>query len=235
MGRYGAGKTSLAVICAARLLAEKRVEKIVSNIPLSFSTQLPPVARDENDEIILSSVIKLFNAGILLDESWMYIDDRQATLDYAGFIRKYNHYLMLPSVFPINIRLSYFYVQRVFNGYSVGLPAWFYKWNINNRGIKESGHFAVWNPKSVFGHYPTDFTPGDDANISDTLIGTARLEGFKGTRKQQKNRKVKQKTNEEDISIFDELEQMEDISTEIGEARDDFQKIARSIQRTKKR
>lgn len=237
MGRYGAGKTSLAVLCAARLLAEKRVEKIVSNIPMSFSTLIQPPRYDENGEVVFESVEMLLHAGILLDEAWMYVDDKQATMDYAGFVRKFDHYLLLPSVFPVNIRLSYFYVQRVFNGYTLGLPLWFYKWNINNRGIKEKGYFAIRNPHAVFGHYPTDFVPGDDGFISDTLVGTAVKSGFKGTRKQQKAKRTKGKqvTNEtENTSIFEDLENMEDISTQIQETTEDLSSIARVLQRSRK-
>lgn len=231
MGRYGAGKTSLAVICSARLLAEKRVEKIVSNIPLSFSTLVKSPSYNEDGEVIFESTENLLNAGILLDEAWQNIEDKQATIDYAGFVRKFNHYLLLPSVFPINARLSYFFVQRVFNGYGVGLPMWFYKWNISNRGIKEQGFFAVQNPTSIFGHYDTDFVPGDDANISDTLVGTAMRAGYKGTRKQRKQTRSKKQTDDSKVSIFDELETMEDISLEIGQTVEELTKTAKKIKR----
>lgn len=234
MGRYGAGKTSLAVICAARLLAEKRVEKIVSNIPLSFGTQIKPPTYNEDGEVQFETVEKLLHAGILLDEAWMYVDDRQATMDYAGFVRKFDHYLLMPSVFPVNVRLSYFYVQRVFNGYSIGLPFWFYKWNINNRGIKEDGFFAIQNPTAVFGHYPTDFVPGDDGYISDTLVGTAVQSGFKGTRKQQLAKRKSKKTNEDkntSPSIFQELEELEDISSEVGQTTEDLRKISKVLRK----
>lgn len=235
MGRYGAGKTSLAVMCAARLLQEKRVEKIVSNIPMSFSTLIKPPTYDENGDVKFESVEKLLHAGILLDEAWMYVDDRQATMDYAGFIRKFDHYLLMPSVFPVNARLSYFYVQRIFNGYSLGLPMWFYRWNINNKGIKENGTFAILNPHAVFGHYPTDFVPGDDGYISDTLVGTAVQSGFKGTRKQQKNKMLKGKKQvDENTSIFEELENMEDISNQVTETTEDLHRIARVLHRTRK-
>jgi hypothetical protein len=231
MGRYGAGKTSLAVICAARLLAEKRVEKIVSNIPLSFSTLVKPPSYDEKGNIVFESLEVLLNAGILIDEAWQNVEDRQATVDYAGFVRKFNHYLLMPSVFPINARLSYFYVQRVFNGYGVGLPMWFYKWNISNRGIKEQGFFAVHNPVAIFGHYDTDFVPGDDGNISDTLVKTARHYGYKGTRKQRKQSSVSNGKKDEDKSIFEELESLEDISSEINYTTEELAKTAKKIRR----
>lgn len=224
MGRYGAGKTSLAVICAARLLAEKRVERVVSNIPLSF---YDPVKTTDTFR-------PLENAAILLDEAWIYLDSRSSVLEYAGFVRKFNHYLLLPSVFPVHPRLSYFYVQRVFNGYSVGLPVWFYKWSINNKGIKEDGHFGIINPRAVFGHYPTDFVPGDDGNISDLVNATAKNAGYKGTRADAKRTTKKQKSDKESIDTFhDDIQTMEDAAYQMEEAKEDIKKISRTLRRTR--
>jgi hypothetical protein len=227
MGRYGAGKTSLAVIMAAKLLAESRVDYVVSNIPLSFSTPVEgkfiPTPPDGE---------KIKNAGILLDEAWIYIENRQSVVDYAAFVRKQNHFLLLPSVFPVHARLSYFYVQRVFNAYTLGIPAWVYQWNINNKGIKERGHFAVYNPISVFGHYPTDFVPADDAGIADALLATAYADGYKGTRTQQKSLERAGTKNKNEESA-DDIEQMDEVASIIGDARDDFQKIVRDLKRVK--
>lgn len=170
-GRYGGGKTLLAVAMAARLLAEEKVNKVVSNIPLSFSVPPP-----ENN---------LKDAAILLDESWIYINTRQDSLDYAAFVRKFNTYLLFPSVFPIHNRLSFFFVQRVFNAYSVGLPFWVYEYGIRDKVVKEKGLFALVNPTALFGHYPTLFVAGDDNGISKALKETSKNEGYKGTRQQQ--------------------------------------------------
>ena len=170
-GRFGAGKTALAVVMLARLLAEGHVEQVVGNIPLSFST-------------VAKSPLK--NAGILLDESWIYLESRRDVVDYAGFVRKFNHYLLLPSVFPIHNRLSFFFVQRLFNGYTVGLPFWAFEWGIRDKVVKEKGVFLLWRPSAVFGHYPTNYVAGDDGGISDVVSQTARYAGFIGTRSKQK-------------------------------------------------
>lgn len=218
MGRYGAGKTSLAVLMAGRLLAEKRVESIASNIPIDFATSLTlPDVKD------LANFHPFQNAGIVLDEAWIYVDNRQAVLDYAGFVRKFNHFLLLPSVFPIHPRLSYFFVQRVFNGYVYGLPYWFYKWNISNKGIKEHGYFAIQYPTAVFGHYPSDFVPADDGNISDVVALTARQAGFTGGNKKQKG-----KAN---ADLASGAEDMEDVLYQMDDAKEDFARIAKALQR----
>lgn len=169
-GRYGAGKTALSVIMAARLLAERRVDQVVSNIPLTFSIE--PKA-------------PLKRSAILLDESWIYIEGRRDVLDYAAFVRKHEHFLLLPSVFPVHNRLAFFTTQRVFNGYTVGLPIWFYRWDIRQGAVKENGYFGLMHPSAVFHHYPTKFVAGSDGGISDAIAETSKVEGFKGTRKEQ--------------------------------------------------
>ena len=218
MGRYGAGKTSLAVLMSARLLAEKRVKRIVSNIPIDFAEIIPPG----------QSLVPLFDSGILLDEAWIHVESRQAVFDYAAFIRKFNHFLLLPSVFPIHPRLSYFFVQRVYNAYTIGFPFWFYKWNISNKGIKEHGYFAISNPTAIFGHYPSDFVPGDDGGISESVTKTAISQGFKGTKKQQS----KTKSNASDDTPEELFETMEDTAMEMGDVSEEIRKAAKAIRRS---
>jgi hypothetical protein len=221
MGRYGAGKTSLAVLMLGRLLAEGRVKYAISNIPIDFSTTLTPGTPLFSD---------LQNAGLLLDEAWIYVDNRQSVLDYAAFIRKFNHFLLLPSVFPIHPRLSYFFVQRVFNAYTLGFPFWVYKWSINNKGIKENGTFAIQYPTAVFGHYPSDFVPADDGNISDAVTSTAKSHGFAGDKKKQKKLPAKEQMAAE-FGFEENAEIFEDVAYQIEDSKDDLQKIARAFQR----
>jgi hypothetical protein len=161
----------LSVLMAARLLAEGRVKNVVSNIPLTFS---------------VSPVAPLGESAILLDESWVYLETRKDVMDYAGFVRKFNHYLLLPSVFPVHNRLSFLFVQRVFNGYTVGLPVWFYRWGLREKDVKEYGYFGLFNPTAAYNHYPTKIVAGDDGGISDALTATAKMAGFKGTRSEQR-------------------------------------------------
>lgn len=193
-GRFGGGKTSLAVMMAARLLAEGRVNTAVSNIPLTFAVR--PVA-------------PLDHSAILLDESWVYLETRKDVYDYAAFVRKFEHYLLLPSVFPVHNRLSFFFVQRVFNAYTIGLPLWWYRWGLRDKDVKEYGYFGIWNPSCIFGHYPTKFVAGDDGGISEVIAETSKKAGFKGTRSQQRQ------TTIDFGSVFE--------STDIQETLDDFQ------------
>jgi len=226
-GRFGAGKTSLAVLVMARLLAEKRISRVISNIPLSFASPI-----DQADILdIIKEKKAMIDTGILLDEAWIYVEDRKSVLDYAGFVRKFNHFLALPSVFPIHPRLSFFSVQRIFNGYSIGLPAWFYKWTINNRGVRENGHFAVYHPVAVFGSYPSDYVPGDDARISEVVALSAQVSGFKGTRKSHKKKEEGSIDEEykDNSSMSNDLEQIEDVVYQLDEAKEDISKMVKQI------
>jgi len=216
-GRYGGGKTSLAVLCAARLLAEGTVENVVSNIPLSFSVPPPEPFKD---------------TAILLDESWIYLESRRDVVDYAGFVRKFNHYLLLPSVFPIHSRLSFFYVQRVFNAYSIGLPLWFFEWGIRDKVVKERGWFAILHPNSCFNHFPTNFVAGDDGGISDALVRTSKGAGFKGTRITQRE----QASAVVDLGGFGEVsEELEDFKYSMDFTLSDMEREAQKIARIIKR
>jgi len=162
-GRFGGGKTSLAVILGAWLLANGKVDTVVSNFETSIST--PPA-------------FPLYNSAILLDESWIYLDDRSSVTTYAAFVRKFNHYLILPSVWPPHNRFTFLSVQRVFNAYVVGVPAWVYRWQLGMRSVKEKGYFAVFNPSAIFGHYDTEFVPVDDGGVSDAIKKTGESRGF---------------------------------------------------------
>lgn len=227
-GRYGAGKTSLAFLCGAKLLAEGYAENVISNIPCSFGSGVDVLSRP---------------SAIILDESWIYIEGRQDVYDYAGFVRKFNHYLLLPSVFPVHARLSYFSVQRVFNAYTLGIPAWWYRWNLRSKDVKEQGYFGIFNPKAIFGHYPTDFVAGDDGGISSELATISKQAGYKGTRREQKHKErmvtVSIDDGESDNPTADDLQyvadEIEDSVTQFTDGVSDMEKIEKAFQRASKR
>lgn len=219
-GRFGAGKTSLAVLMAARLLAEKRVTACVGNIPMTFQSQ---------------PTIPMEQSAIMLDEAWMYIEGRKDVTDYAGFVRKFEHYLLLPSVFPVHSRMAFFYVQRVWNGYTLGLPMWFYRWGLRMNDVRESGSFAIKNPVAVFGHYPTKFVPGTDKGISDAIQATAKQAGFVGTRKEQRQTTIhiegldEYREQNPDANYSDIIEALDESTFRMDETLSDFERVERKI------
>jgi len=219
-GRYGGGKTSLTVLLSGKLLAEGIVNQVVSNIPMTFSVPASDPLKD---------------ACLVLDEAWMYIEGRNDVKDYGAFIRKQNDILLLPSVFPVHARFSSFYVTRIFNGYIVGLPVWWYRWTLRDKDIKETGVFGVLHPVAVFGHYPTKYVPGDDGGISEAMERTSKNDGYKGTRSEQR-RTVSlwgdEEENKNPGEIFqDEITALDDVAQQFDGTAEDIEKIVRDIKR----
>jgi hypothetical protein len=192
-GRHGGGKTSFAVILAAWLLANKKVDLVVSNIPNNFRSE---------------PTIPLNNACIILDEAWIYLDSRQSIFDYAAFVRKFNHFLLLPSVWEVHSKLSFFTCYRIFNGYAYGVPAWIYKWKLRRSSVKDNGWFMVINPEAVFGLYPDKFVPGDDSGIYEAVKETAKLAGYKGRRSTGFNEENKTEFKQANITSSSDLEDL---------------------------
>lgn len=216
-GRFGGGKTSLAVMLAAKLLADGKVERVVSNFDTSLSVKADG---------------PLYNAAIMLDESWIYLDDRSSVTEYAAFVRKFNHYLILPSVWPPHNRFTFLSVQRVFNAYVVGVPAWFYRWQLGMRTVKEKGYFAVFNPSAVFGHYDTEFVPVDDGGISDAISQTAKSKGFSG-----KPNKIKEVFLSAGVASYasgieEAVDAVEDATFDIREGIDSIEQLGKRIRRS---
>lgn len=160
-GRFGGGKTSLAVALAASILRIGWVDGVISNFPISFG-KIPEEPTD------------LRNKAIILDEAWLYLKNRKAVEDYAAFLRKANIFLILPSVFPIHPRLSFLRVQRLFNGQVFKLPFWVYKYSLSMMNIKENGYFLLLNPQSIYPAYDTLYIPSNNAGeiIAQSLAMT---------------------------------------------------------------
>lgn len=157
-GRFGGGKTALAVWLSAWLVANKYAAHIVSNLPVEGRTDPCPVP--------------LKDSAILLDEAWMYVDTWNDVKSYAAFLRKMNLFLLMPSVWPPHPRLRILEVHRVFNGRVIGLPFWVYRWSLSMASIGEKGYFLLAWPERCFGFYDTEYIPKDDGGIVDAMSRT---------------------------------------------------------------
>ena len=162
-GRFGGGKTSLAVILAAWLMNTRNVVKSVANFPNVLSSDIDPYSL-------------LYDVSILMDETHAFIGDRKGVDRYAKYLRKTNYFLLMPSVMPPHIKLCFFTVQRIFNGYRYGIPIWVYNWALKSGATSEKGYFAIWRPHLAFGSYPTRFVPFDDGGIGDAIDRTMDFE-----------------------------------------------------------
>ncbi len=160
-GRFGGGKTALASILAAWLWYRGYVNDVVANYPLRFANPNPvPPIRD---------------TAIVLDEAWQFARDSQAVFRYAGFMRKLGNFLLLPSVFPPHHRLAFFWCERIFNAYVIGIPAWVFRWHLSRMSHRESGLFVVINPHNVFELYDSLSVDVSDGEIADLLAETVRI------------------------------------------------------------
>jgi hypothetical protein len=158
-GRPGGGKTHLAYCLGCWLFVNGYVDGVISNIPMNIRTT--PVK------------VPVYRQAIILDESWIYLADRGSVFRYAGFVRKDEDYLILPAVFPVHRLLMRFTVERVFNCFSVGIPAWIYKWRLDRLSVKEQGHFIVLNPQLAFGMFDTKAKPRTDGGIVKAIQETS--------------------------------------------------------------
>jgi hypothetical protein len=157
-GRPGGGKTLLAYVLGSWLLTNGYVDGVISNIPMNIKS---PV------------VVPVRRQAIILDESWIYLSDRASVFRYAGFVRKDEDYLLLPAVYPVHRLLMRFTCERVFNAFSVGIPAWIYQWRLDRLSMKEKGHFAVFHPELAFGGFDTKAKPRNDGGIVKAIGETS--------------------------------------------------------------
>lgn len=154
-GRYGGGKTSLAVYLAARFCQAGLTDKIVSNTPLQLQElgRLDP--RDVHD---------VTDCCLVMDESWRYVGagmDKQVR-EWMAYMRKRNQILLMPSVMDIARSLRVVRIERKFNFMAFGLPVWWYTWFVNSATAKEKSQWFWWHPARVFALYDHSLPEMDD-------------------------------------------------------------------------
>lgn len=153
-GRYGGGKTALAVWLAYQL----SYPRILSNISLS----LPGykfIADCGNSFVDVASDVS--DCVVVYDESWLDLGlgaSFSKVRDYLSFLRKRNQVLLLPSVLPLSRTVRVFECSRVFNGLMFGIPLWLYQYRVSSFG--DSGKYFFWFPSRVFKFYDTREYPG---------------------------------------------------------------------------
>jgi hypothetical protein len=160
-GRFGGGKTALATILAAWLCWSGYADDIVANYPcdLANPSPRPPLRR----------------TALIVDEAWEFAKDSRAVERYAAFLRKLGNYVLLPSVFPVHHRFGFFWVERFFSGYVIGLPVWIWRWNLTRQAYRDRGYFLVINPHLIFPHFDTYAITREDGGIASLLEETIDL------------------------------------------------------------
>lgn len=204
-GRPGGGKTHLAYVLGCWLLVNNYVDGVISNIPMNIRK---PVK------------VPVFRQAIILDESWIYLSDRGSVFRYAGFVRKDEDYLILPAVYPVHRLLMRFTVERVFNAFSIGLPAWVYGWRLDRLSVKEKGHFIVYHPELCFGCFDTKAKPRTDGGIVKAIAETSGNLLEEQDKEEEEDDKIKE-------ALEDVLDGVDESSKSIEDAVVKIKKIRR--------
>lgn len=156
-GRYGGGKTLLAIALAERLIASGTASGIVSNTPLMLPGAAEPAIFDEFSEVTET----VENAVIIYDEAWQDLGmgaSPGAVRQYMAYLRKQNLILLMPSVLPLSRQVRVLRVWREFNGLPFGLPFWIYRYKIEGTPVAGRKRdkwdvFWLWNPRRLFKYY----------------------------------------------------------------------------------
>lgn len=161
-GRFGGGKTALAVHLAYELCRLNHADSICSNVPfLEFGEPTAVLQKEE--------LSQLTDCVMLLDESWLMLGQgvppKQVTA-WLAYLRKNNQYMLLPSVMPLNRQLSMFVVERRFNFASFGVPLWWYQWRLTTGAVAKKntdtrGQIYWWYPQRVFSLYDHYHKPSE--------------------------------------------------------------------------
>lgn len=161
-GRMGGGKTSLAFKIAAWLVDNGYAKYVLSNIPCAFADDLPRIARNIEDGQYLNTVIVADEGGIFMKRS-------KDAAHFNAFMRKFNTYLLVPSVEPPSSALKKFQIMRLFSLSPAGIPLWIYRVRINVPGANHQHYFGWWKPSEMFGVYDTQAVPLDYDEVADFL------------------------------------------------------------------
>lgn len=161
-GRVGGGKTSLAFKIAASLVDDGHANYILSNIPCVFADDLARVARNIEDGQYLNTVI-------IADEGGIFMKRSREAAHFNAFMRKFNTYLLVPSVEPPSSALKKFQIMRLFSLSPAGIPLWIYRVRINVSGANQQHYFGWWKPSEVYGVYDTQAVPLDFDDVGDFL------------------------------------------------------------------
>jgi hypothetical protein len=166
-GRFGGGKTLLSFAVADWLFQGGVTNWTYSNIPSVWCDEIPDsgLARDWNE----GEGRWKANCSVIFDESWILLDAREWNKNIGrtmgAFLRKFNVYLLLPSVFPVDVRFRSLTVQRMINGFAFGIPLYVYRWQLGLGYISEGGYFGLWRPQQYFGVYDHLACPSDDGGL----------------------------------------------------------------------
>lgn len=170
-GRLGGGKTLLAIALADWLIRHGHATGLIANFPHALKMHNWREAHEDG----LRRGIR--GAVVIFDEAWQLLDRRtfmNNDRSYGAYARKLETFWILPSVIPIDTRLSLLRVRRE---WAISTPAgglWVYQWLLaTGDGPPAGGRFGLFRPERYFGMYDTRYIPTDDGDIK--LLWAATL------------------------------------------------------------
>jgi hypothetical protein len=172
-GRFGAGKTAMAV-AMAEYLASKYGYRVYSNFPLVFN---------EFDTGIKGS--KVLHAVVILDEAGLEMVARLNTLSdrMIAYTRKMDVIFLLPSFIPPGPRLRFLQFYPILNLTGAGIPMAVYGWRVNLAGFKGNGSFLVIRPERIYRMYNSFVAQERTEDLYNEIV--KRVENFSGNNKQK--------------------------------------------------
>lgn len=159
-GRYGGGKTSLAV----KLALDLSYPFVASN----FSLRLPGYSFVDEASSFHDIASSLSSVVIIYDEAWQDLGlgaSPRAVRSYLSYLRKRDQILILPSVLPLVRQVQVLQAWRHFNGMVFGLPLWWYKYRLavsEFRNKRDVFSFYWWFPSRVFSFYDSREIPSSE-------------------------------------------------------------------------
>lgn len=198
-GFFGGGKTLLATVLAAKLLHDRVVARVHSNIAITGTEpirQHVPLRQRYYSNYLerwfeSGEMMPVEDAALILDEAGVFIEDWKSAKDYVGFLRKTNLFFLMPSYFQPAARVRSFEVRRTANLYKIGLPLWIYSWQVvNGSFVVERGRFLLWRPHRVFGVFKTGAVPSSDGDMVECLEYTFKVGAIREFKSRQTARKV---------------------------------------------
>lgn len=151
-GRYGGGKTALAFRIGYELVMTYKYRYLLSNTLSVFN--------DDPAKVYLREGVEA-NAVLVLDEGGEFLSKRSEVEQWLSYNRKIDTIMLIPSFLPPSRDVRILTVQRIFNANILGIPAWFYRWEIDKGSVTDGGVFCWWRPFEIFGVYDTRGMPSD--------------------------------------------------------------------------
>ena len=149
-GRFGGGKTALAMRLALELVENYGFRYIFTNFNCVFNDVLDAVELRED---------KYVDAVLILDEAGVFLNKKSDWDDWDAFPRKLNVVILAPSAKSLPSTSQIMTIERIANYQPVLIDMWRYEAYQTSGRKKYSYKFDWWFPHEIFGLYSTDATP----------------------------------------------------------------------------